>query len=182
MWCATVQCLSYHKDLRNVPADTLIPPCRFRGPSLLMSSSSSLTSSRCCTSAKSSIWLVTVIVSWRITLLSTTYKNFHYKYRCNLATRAVFKWLSKVSRSLWLLRLVTGLKRLVLVFQPMRNKNTTNCTLYVWFFTRFERVKVIARNCDWFMALFVHVVIGRSNCFGFGFSTVIWKPLYYNKR
>ena len=39
-------------------------------------------------------------------------------------------------------------------------------------------LQVIARNCDWFMELFVPVVIGRSNCFGFGFSTVIWKPLY----
>ena len=28
---------------------------------------------------------------------------------------------------------------------------------------------MIARNCDWFMALFVPVVIGQSNCFGFGF-------------
>ena len=27
----------------------------------------------------------------------------------------------------------------------------------------------IARNCDWFMVLFVCVVIGRSNCFGFVF-------------
>ena len=40
-----------------------------------------------------------------------------------------------------------------------------------------SELQVIARNCDWFMALFVRVVIGRSNCFGFGFSTVIWKPL-----
>ena len=40
-------------------------------------------------------------------------------------------------------------------------------------------LQVIARNCDWFMELFVPVVIGRSNCFGFGFSTVISKPLYY---
>ena len=31
----------------------------------------------------------------------------------------------------------------------------------------------IARNCDWFIALPAPVVIGRSNCFGFGFSTVI---------
>ena len=31
---------------------------------------------------------------------------------------------------------------------------------------------VIARNCDWLMELFVPIVIGRSNCFGFGFSTV----------
>ena len=26
-------------------------------------------------------------------------------------------------------------------------------------------------NCDWITALFVRVVIGRSKCFGFGFST-----------
>ena len=39
-------------------------------------------------------------------------------------------------------------------------------------------LQVIARNCDWFMEPFVPVVISRSNCFGFGFSTVIWKPLY----
>ena len=30
------------------------------------------------------------------------------------------------------------------------------------------------------MELFVPVVIGRSNCFGFGFSTVIFKTALYN--
>ena len=40
-----------------------------------------------------------------------------------------------------------------------------------------SELQVIARNCDWFIPLFVPVVIGRNNCFGFGFSTVIWKPL-----
>ena len=40
-----------------------------------------------------------------------------------------------------------------------------------------SELQVIARNCDWFMALFVVVVIGQSDYFGFGFSTVIWKPL-----
>ena len=39
-------------------------------------------------------------------------------------------------------------------------------------------LQVIARNFDWFIALFVPVVIGRSDCFGFGFSTVIWKLVY----
>ena len=34
-------------------------------------------------------------------------------------------------------------------------------------------LQVIARNCDWFIALPAPVVIGRSNCFGFGFSRVI---------
>ena len=40
-----------------------------------------------------------------------------------------------------------------------------------------SKLQIIARNCDWFIALFVPVVIGQNNCFGFGFSTVIWKPL-----
>ena len=35
-----------------------------------------------------------------------------------------------------------------------------------------SELQLIARNRDWFIALFVPVVIGRSNCFGFGFSTV----------
>ena len=36
-----------------------------------------------------------------------------------------------------------------------------------------SELQVIARNCDWFIALSAPVVIGRSNCFGFGFSIVI---------
>ena len=41
-----------------------------------------------------------------------------------------------------------------------------------------SKLRIIARNCDWFMALLVPVVIGGSNCFGSGLSTVIWKPLW----
>ena len=41
-----------------------------------------------------------------------------------------------------------------------------------------SNLQVIARNCDWFIALFAPVVIGRSNNFGFGFSTVVCKLLY----
>ena len=67
------------------------------------------------------------------------------------------------------------LKRLVLVFQPMRSKTKTNITMYTSFFPRFERVTVtiVSRNCDWFIALFAPVVIGRSDYLGFGFSIVI---------
>ena len=39
-----------------------------------------------------------------------------------------------------------------------------------------SELQVIAKNCDWLIALPSPVVIGRSNCFGFW--TVIWKPLY----
>jgi len=63
------------------------------------------------------------------------------------------------------------LKRLASVFQPMRSKTKTNCTPD--FSRALSELHVIARNCDWFIALFAPVVIGRSNCFGFGFSTVI---------
>ena len=66
------------------------------------------------------------------------------------------------------------LKRLAPVFQPMRSKTKTNRTTYAWLFPRFERV---TGNC--YELWFVRVVIGRSNCFGFGFSTVTWKPPYF---
>ena len=36
-----------------------------------------------------------------------------------------------------------------------------------------SELQIIARDCDWLIALPAPVVIGRSNCFGFGFSTVI---------
>ena len=65
------------------------------------------------------------------------------------------------------------LKRLALVFQPMRSKTKTIRLCTRDFSRASSELQVIARNCDWFMALFVPVVIGRSNCFGFGFSTVI---------
>ena len=68
------------------------------------------------------------------------------------------------------------LKKFAPVFQPMRSKTKTNRTMYAWFSRASSELQVTASNCDWFIALFVSVVIGRSNCFGFGFSTVIWKP------
>ena len=54
------------------------------------------------------------------------------------------------------------LKRLAPVFQPMKIKTKS-----------LSELQIIATNCDWFIALPAPVVIGRSNCFGFGFSTVI---------
>jgi len=66
------------------------------------------------------------------------------------------------------------LKRLVPVFQPIgesKPKPIAPCTRN---FSRASgELQVIARNCDWFIALPAPVVIDRSNSFGFGFSTVI---------
>ena len=55
----------------------------------------------------------------------------------------------------------------------MRIKTKTNRTMYADFSRAFSGLQVIARNGDWFIALPAPVVIGRGNCFGFGFSTVI---------
>ena len=55
-------------------------------------------------------------------------------------------------------------------------KPTAQCSRY--FSRSSSELQVISRNCDWFISLFVPVVIGRSNCFGFGFSTVILKSFY----
>jgi len=66
------------------------------------------------------------------------------------------------------------LKRVVTVFQPMRGKTKTNRTICTRDLSRaWSELHVIAKNCDWFIALSAPVVIGRSSCFAFGFSTVI---------
>ena len=63
------------------------------------------------------------------------------------------------------------LKRLAPVFQPMRiNAKPIPFAPCTRDFSRaLTELQTIARNCDWFMELFVPVVIGRNNCFGFGF-------------
>ena len=65
------------------------------------------------------------------------------------------------------------LKRLAPVFQPMRSKTKANRTMYGDFSRALSELQVIAGSCDWFITLSAPVVIGRSYCFGFGFSTVI---------
>ena len=77
-----------------------------------------------------------------------------------------------------LLRLVIGLKDLRQFFNQWEAKPKPIAPCTRDFSRASSELQVIARNCDWFMELFVSVVIGWSNCFGFGFSTVIWKPLY----
>ena len=69
------------------------------------------------------------------------------------------------------------LKRRAPVFQPMRIKTKPIAPCARDFSRAWNELQVIAKNCDWFITLPAPVVIGQSNCFGFGFSTVIWKPL-----
>ena len=91
--------------------------------------------------------------------------------------RAVFKWLSKVITWLRLLRLVIGLKDSRQFFNQWEAKPKPIALCTRDFSRGLSELHVIARNFDWFIALSAPVVIGRSNYFGFGFSTVIWKPL-----
>ena len=65
------------------------------------------------------------------------------------------------------------LKKLAPVFQPTRSQTKPIAPCTRDFSRGLSELQVIARNCDWFIALFAPVVIGRSNCFGIGFSTVI---------
>ena len=91
--------------------------------------------------------------------------------------RAVFKWLYKVITWLRLLYLVTGLIDSRQFFNQWEAKPKQIAPYTRDFSRSLSELQVIARNRDWFIVLFAPVVIGRSNCFGFGFSTVIWKPL-----
>ena len=79
-----------------------------------------------------------------------------------------------------LLRLVIGLKDTRQFLNQWEAKPKPIAPRTRDFSRALSELQVIARNCDWFIALFAPVVIGRSNCFGFGFSTAIWKPLYTN--
>ena len=82
-----------------------------------------------------------------------------------------------------LLRLVIGLKDSRQFFGQWeakpKPKPIAPCTRD--FSRALSKFQIIARNCDWLIALFAPVVIGRSNFFDFGVSTVIWKPLYWLK-
>ena len=62
------------------------------------------------------------------------------------------------------------IKNLAPVFQPMRSE--TNRTTYALFSRALNKIQVIGRNSDWFIARFAPVVISRRNYFGIGFPKV----------
>ena len=58
-----------------------------------------------------------------------------------------------------------------------------NCAFAAHVFHAWHQLHVFASNSDWLVVLFTSVVIGHSNnqsnyYFGFGFTTLNWKPLY----
>ena len=64
------------------------------------------------------------------------------------------------------------LKHLVPLSQPIRSKTKTNHDLPAGVFQTWLWLHVFASSSDWFIGLFKIVVIGQSNYFGFGFTTL----------
>ena len=62
------------------------------------------------------------------------------------------------------------LAKLTPLCQPIGKKTKNNVTLSHAFSRAWRRLRVIALNSDWFIALLAPVVIGQSNNFGFGFT------------
>ena len=127
-------------------------------------------------------WIYKFLPFQVLNLDGTKLQGHYVTHRFKEACRAVFKWLSKVITWLQLIRLVIGLKDSRQFFNQWKAKPKPKpiapCTHD--FSRASSEFQVIARNSDCFMVLFVPVVIGQSDYFGFGFSTVIWKPLYLN--
>ena len=105
-------------------------------------------------------------------IISSLFINPTLTINIKFVFRAVFKGLSKVI--LWLLCLVIGLKDSCQFFNhwDAKAKPIAPCT---------RDLSSIRASYMWLLGILIGsapVVIGRSNCSGFGFSTVIWKPLY----
>ena len=64
-------------------------------------------------------------------------------------------------------------KTLAPLSQPIRSKIKTNRDLLCAFSHALPRLHVIASSFDWFNELSVSFVIGQSDYFGFGFTTLI---------
>ena len=72
------------------------------------------------------------------------------------------------------------LKRFAPPFHPIRSKTKANCDALARFSRALRQPHVITSSFDWFNVLSVSYVIGQSNYFGFGFTTLKRKPLYCN--
>ena len=69
--------------------------------------------------------------------------------------------------------LVDWFKKLAPLSQPIRSKTKTNRDLLSRVFPRFVPATLFFSSFDWFTGLSVSFVIGQSDYFGFGFTTLI---------
>ena len=73
------------------------------------------------------------------------------------------------------------LKRFAPPFHPIRSKTKANCDALACIFPRFASATCNYFEFYWFNVLSVSYVIGQSNYFGFGFTTLKRKLLYEGK-
>lgn len=96
--------------------------------------------------------------------------NFNTNWFSIIATNSHLLWFF-VYFALWL------------VSKPVRSKTQTKRDLHMFIFARFlRRWRVISSCFDWFIVLFVYVMIAGGNDSGFGFATPDWKPLHHKCR
>ena len=94
--------------------------------------------------------------------------------------RAIFNWVSKVIRDcigFALLRSVIGLEN---SRHPLNQSDAKLKPIATWslaFSRAWDRLGVFTLIYHWFVVIFVFVLIGRCDYFGFGFSTLNWKLL-----
>ena len=66
-------------------------------------------------------------------------------------------------------------------FQPIRSKTKPIVARACTFSRALCRLRVITSSFDWFTGLSPSFLIGHSNYFGFGFTTLNWNSLYYKR-
>ena len=108
-------------------------------------------------------------------LLDETVRQF------NFTDRIIFKWVSKVILDcigFALLRSVIGLEN---SRHPLNQSDAKLKPIATWslaFSRAWDRLRVFTLSSYWFVVIFIFVMIGRCDYFGFGFSTLNWKLLY----
>ena len=101
----------------------------------------------------------------------------------NLAVRAISNWVLKVIRDcigFALLRSVIGLENLRHSLDQSDAKLKPIATWSLAFSRAWDRLRVFTLSSHWFVVIFIFVLIGRCDYFGFGFSTLNRKLLYYH--
>ena len=82
-----------------------------------------------------------------------------------LSLKVPFLKLSNATLCAWL-------KNLVPLYQPISSKSKPIVTYSHTFSRAWRRLHVFDSSSDWFIGLSASVVIGHSNYFGFGFTTL----------
>ena len=116
----------------------------------------------------------------QVTVISASKRQHVTPKHDLIGYRAVFTWVSKVIRVCFgfaLLHSVIGLKLSRHFLNQSEVKPRLIATCSRTFSRALLRLHVFASSFDWFTGLSVSFVIGQSDYFGFGFTTLIWKLL-----